>query len=111
MYAVTTVTLERTAKMSSLKRKMLSLEDRAKVVERLLQGESARSVPQSLNVGKTQVQTIAKEKDDSLRRWRDGENGNGKCAKKRKCMYEDMNAAVWDWFNAMPIHAIFPYPT
>ena len=29
--------------------------------------------------------------------WR-GENGDKKYAKKRRCMYEDMNAAVWDWF-------------
>ena len=54
--------------MSSRKRKILTLEDHVNVVERLSKGESARSITLSLNVGKTQVQTIAKEKDDILRR-------------------------------------------
>jgi len=52
-----------------------------KVVERLWKVESARSAAQSRHVGKTQVQTIAKE-DNILRCWRDGKNGNGKYTKK-----------------------------
>ena len=69
-----------------------------KVVEHLSKGKSARSIALSLNVGKTQVQTIAKEKDDILYRWKDGENGDHKYGKKRKCAYEDLNEAVWGWF-------------
>ena len=87
-------------KMSSRKRKILTLEDRVKVVERLSKGESARSIALSLNVGKTQVLTIAKEKDDILCCWKDGKNGDRKYGKygKRKCAYEDLNEAVWGWF-------------
>ena len=44
------------------------------------------------------MQTIAKEKDDILYRWKDGENGDHKYGKKRKCVYEDLNEAVWGWF-------------
>ena len=62
-------------KMSSRKRKILTLEDRVKVGERLSKGESARSIALSVDIGKTQVQT-AKEKNDILHRWKDGENGN-----------------------------------
>ena len=84
--------------MSTQKHNVFSLEDRVKVVECLAKGKSARSVAQSLNVGKTQVQTIAKEKDDILCYWKDGENGDCKYGKKRKCAYEDLNAVVWEWF-------------
>ena len=65
-----------------------------KVVERLSKGEPAQSIALSLNVGKTQVQTIAKEKDDILHHWKDGENGDRKYGKKRKCGYEYLNEAV-----------------
>ena len=95
--------------MSSRKRNILSLEETVKVVECLSNGESARSVAQSLNVGKTQVLAIAKDKDDILRRWRHGVNGDGKYAKKRKCAYEGTNAAYGTGF-ATPVCAIFRYP-
>ena len=45
-------------------------------------------------MGKTQVQTIAKEKDNILRRWKDRESGDYKYGKNRTCAYEDLNAAV-----------------
>ena len=82
--------------MLSRKRNIFLLEDRLKVVERLSKGESARSVAQSLNMGKIQVQTIVKEKDDILHYWKDVGNGDCKYGKKRKFAYEDLNAAVWE---------------
>ena len=84
--------------MGSRKRKILTLEDRVKVARRLTSGESARFIAASLGVGKTQIQTIAKEKDDILRRWEAGENGERKCAKSRKCVYQDLDDTVWAWF-------------
>ena len=94
--------------MSSRKRKILTLEDRVKVVERLSKGESARSIALSFNVGKTQVQTIANEKDNILRRWKDGENGDRKYGKKRKCTCEDLTEAIWGWF-VKRAHGTSPY--
>ena len=59
--------------MSSRKRKILTLEERVKVVDRLTSGESARSIALSLGVDKTQIQSIGKEKDElKWRRWQDG---------------------------------------
>ena len=48
---------------SGRKRKVLTLEDRVKVVDRLTSGKSARSIAASLGVGKTQIQAIGKEKE------------------------------------------------
>ena len=87
-----------TSNMGSRKRKILTLEDRVKVARRLTSGESARFIAASLGVGMTQIQTIAKEKYDILRRWEAGENGERKCAKSRKCVYQDLDDTVWAWF-------------
>ena len=48
MCAVTTVTFERAAKMSSRKQNILSLEDRIEVVECLLEGISQVSHPEAV---------------------------------------------------------------
>ena len=61
--------------MSSQKRKILSLEE-SESCGTFVEGESVRLVAQSLRVGKTQVQAIAKEKDDILRCCKDRKNGD-----------------------------------
>ena len=45
--------------MAGRKRKILTLQERVKVVDRLEKGESARMIATSLAVGKTQIQAIA----------------------------------------------------
>ena len=83
---------------SGRKRKVLTLEDRVKVVDRLTSGQSARAIAASLGVGKTQIQAIGKEKEEIKRRWKDGDNGDRKYSKARKCVYQDIDDAVWAWF-------------
>ena len=59
-----TTSFDSCEKMSGRKRKIILLEERVKVVDRLSKVESARAISISLSVGKTQIQTIAKEKDE-----------------------------------------------
>ena len=46
----------------SQKRKTLTLEERIRVFERSGKGEAARCIASDLNVGKTQIQNIIKDK-------------------------------------------------
>ena len=57
----------------SRKRKVLSLEERVKVLKKIDEGKSCRAVSIELGVGKTQVQSIVKEREDILKRWENGE--------------------------------------
>ena len=51
---------------SSQKRKALTLEERIKVIERNKKGENAISIARSLDVGKTQILNIVRERDSIL---------------------------------------------
>ena len=44
-------------------------------------GENAISIARSLDVGKTQIQTIIRERDSILARWENGEAGGNKFSK------------------------------
>ena len=90
--------LNNRANMAGRKRKILTLQERVKVVDRLEKGESARMIATSLAVGKTQIQAIATDKVEIKRRWQEGENGKRKYGKQRKCGYPDLDDAVWSWF-------------
>ncbi len=72
---------------SKRKRTLLNLGKRVEVVKRSKSGESAISIAKSLGVGKTQVQNIIKEKESVLARWEQGESGDRKHTKQRKCQY------------------------
>ena len=54
--------LNNRANMAGRKRKIMTLQERVKVVDRLEKGESARMIATSLAVGKTQIQAIASDK-------------------------------------------------
>ena len=82
------MSLHVTSNMGSRKRKILMLQDRVKVARSLT--KSVQFIAASLGVGKTQIQTTANEKDDIRRRWEAGENGERKCAKSRKSVYQDL---------------------
>ena len=73
----------------SRKRKILDLQQRMKVIERHEKGESARLIAASLHVGKTQIQSIIKEKDAVKNRWESGANSAQKYSKARRILYED----------------------
>uniref|UniRef100_A0A8C4QQL2 HTH CENPB-type domain-containing protein n=1 Tax=Eptatretus burgeri TaxID=7764 RepID=A0A8C4QQL2_EPTBU len=88
------------ATKESRKRKVLSLEQRVRVIERHNNGKSARSIAASLDVGKTQIQSIINERDWILQLWEGGESGDRKYAKARRSSCSRLNELVWDWFCA-----------
>ena len=51
-------------------RKILTLEERIKVVERNEKGESCPSIADSMGVGKTQIQSIIRERESLKNRWK-----------------------------------------
>lgn len=80
------------------KRKVLSLEQRISVIKRHVKGETAVSIANSLNVGKTQIQSVIKNKEDILNRWEAGESGDRKIA-KRPCKYSSIDEEMFQWFT------------
>lgn len=84
--------------MSCRKRKPLTLEERIKVLKRHGNGEKAITIARSLGVGKTQIQSIIKDKEDILKRWQAGENTDRKQCKRKKSAYCEINEKVWEWF-------------
>ena len=56
--------------------------------------ESARAISISLSVGKTQIQTTAKEKDEIRCRWQGGKSAERKYGKIQKHVYPNLNEAV-----------------
>lgn len=80
---------------NSRKRKVLSLTERMKVVERSEKGESCLSIAKSLGVGKTQIQTIMADKDSVKKRWEAGENGGRKTLKIRKTAMVSVDKGVF----------------
>ena len=57
----------------SQKRKVLTLEERVAVIQKIDCGKSCRSVAEEIGVGKTEIQGIVKDKEAILKRWKDGE--------------------------------------
>ena len=51
--------------MSLRKRKVLTLEERVSVLDKIEKGQSCCSVAEELGVGKTQIQNIVKDKESS----------------------------------------------
>lgn len=68
------------------------------MLERSDRGETAIAIAKSLEVGKTQIQTIISDKDAIRERWEKGGNAERKYAKQRKCPYGDLNERIWKWF-------------
>lgn len=87
-----------TPQKPSGKRKALTKADRMKVVERHLKGETCIAIATSLQVGKTQIQSIIREKDSVLARWESGERGDRKLSKIRKTTYTVIDEQIWEWF-------------
>ena len=87
--------------MASRKRKILSLEERIKVIERSEKGmETAKSIAESLGVGKTQIRSIFLDKEKIIETWKQGVCGSDrKYIKARNCAFKDVNELVWEWFT------------
>ena len=54
--------------MSSRKRKVLTLEERTGVLNKIESGRSCHSVAEEIGVGKTQIQNIVKDKEGIQKR-------------------------------------------
>jgi hypothetical protein len=82
------------------KRKVLSLEQRMEVIRKLESGKSCRAVAAEMGCGKTQIQAIAKDREQIKKQFLDGSNLQQKYIKRRKTGYEDLNQFVWEWYSA-----------
>jgi hypothetical protein len=80
------------------KRKLLTLEERVKVIRLSESGESSRKISIDFAVGKTQVNNIIKNKAEIIKQWESGEASSRKIVKARRCLYPDLNLKVYDWF-------------
>ena len=85
--------------MASRKRKVLTLEERVSVLNKIKKGQSCCSVAEELGVGKTQIQNIVKYTEDILKQWPAGEPSNKKYTKVRKTGYKEIDEVVWEWFT------------
>ena len=83
----------------SRKRKVLTLEERVSVLKKVGDGKSCRSIALELGVGKTQIQSIVKEKDELTKRWESGSRADAKYSKPRTASYEDIDEVMWEWFT------------
>ena len=82
----------------SWKRKVPTLEERVSVIRNADSGSSCRAIAAELGVGKTQVQTIVKDREDIMRKWEEGERCTAKYSKPRAIGYEDLDKIMWEWF-------------
>lgn len=78
-------------------RKVLTLDDRMKVIE-LSKNKSARQIASELNVGKTQIQNILKRKADLLSDFENNVSGDRKRV-RRDTGNEDVNKLAYEWFQ------------
>jgi len=80
----------------SRKRKVLTWEERVSVIKKVDSGSWCRAIAAEIEVGKTHVQTIVKEKEDTMKRWEAGESmtiwtrlcGNGLQGLDKKKIYQ-----------------------
>ena len=83
----------------SRKRKILTLEERVAVLKKADEGKSCRAIAIEVGVGKTQIQTIVKEREEILKNWESGQRSDRKYSKPRTAGYEDLDKIVWEWFT------------
>ena len=79
-------------------RKSLNLKERVDVINRHNKGDTAISLARAFCVGKTQIQTIVKNKVSILKRDHDGKDSEAKYAKRQKINNHTLNNMVWEWF-------------
>ena len=82
----------------SRKRKVLTLEERVSVIQNADSGSSCRAIAAELGAGKTQVQTIVKDREDIMRKWEEGGRCTAKYSKPRAVGYEDLDKIMWECF-------------
>ena len=85
--------------VTSRKRKVLTLKERVSVVKEAEKGKFCRSIAEEIGVGKTQIQSIVKEKEEIMKRWESGSRGDAKYTKPRTASYQDIDEVTWEWFS------------
>ena len=80
-------------------RKLLTLEDRIKVIERWESGASSRQVGNEFGYSRSQIQTIMKQKDEILQKWYERMNAEVKYLVPRNLVCADVDKHVFDFFN------------
>jgi len=83
----------------SRKSKVLTLEERVSVIKKVDSGSLCRAIAAETGVGKTEVQTIVKEKEDIMKRWEAGERSAAKYCKPRVDGYDNLDKIMWEWFT------------
>jgi hypothetical protein len=84
----------------SRKRKILTLEEKVKVIRLNEKGDGSRIIATNFGVEKTQINNIILSKDSILKQWQGGTDGGRKLVKARRCLYPDLNDKVLEWFCA-----------
>ena len=69
------------------------------VLKEVDKGRSVRSIAEQFGVGKTQVSDIRTKRKATEDAWESGESSKKKQLKKRKCPYNEVNDACYDWFK------------
>ncbi len=83
-----------------IKRKVLTLEEKVKVIRLTEEGKGSRTVAEIMGVGKTQVNTIISKKEEILHHWESGSTSSTrKSLTARRLIYPDLNEKVYDWFT------------
>uniref|UniRef100_A0A8C4R9J5 HTH CENPB-type domain-containing protein n=1 Tax=Eptatretus burgeri TaxID=7764 RepID=A0A8C4R9J5_EPTBU len=87
---------------STRKRKSLTLEDRVKVINMHDVGRmSSRAIAKAMDVGKTQIQLVIKDKESILASWESGNvPATQKYLKAWSGRHKELNSLVWEWFQA-----------
>lgn len=85
---------------SQKKRKCLDISGKVKVLEFAKQNPNlgSRKLADHFGFGKTQIQTILKNKDAIMDAYASNETPNH-AKRKRSSKYSDVNQAVWDWYT------------
>ena len=91
----------------SQKRKLLTLEDRIRVIEKVEQGKSCRCVAVEMAVGKTQVQSIVRDRKSIRRQWETCRSGPKQKYQSRKVHYDDIDRDGWEYL-LRPFQGTFP---
>lgn len=78
------------------KQKVLTVEERFAVLKKANEGKSCCAISIKLGVGKTQIQTIVKERDDLMKRRESGQRSD---KKYRTAGYEDLDKLILEWLN------------
>lgn len=83
--------------MSNKGRSCLDLEARRNVILESDKGLSVRKLAEKFKCGKTQINTIVKNRNEILKEWE--ENRDRGVKRKRESVFSEVNVAVYEWFK------------